>query len=288
MRCDICPRRCGVERSQRVGFCGMGESLRVAKVQKHFWEEPFISGNQGSGTIFFSGCNLKCVFCQNYSVSRGYGKDIDAHRLADIFAELESSGVHNINLVTGTHFVRQIVDALNIYRPNIPIVYNCGGYESEETLCMLDGLVDIYLPDFKYSDNALAIKYSQAPDYFEVASKAIDIMQRQVGKSIIEDGIMRKGTCVRHLVLPGSLDNTYGVLEWLKDNLDDSHYISLMGQYYPCGESKKYEELSRKLKPIEYKLAISKAEKLGLANVLIQDLSSADAEYTPDFDLQGV
>ena len=288
MRCDICPRRCGVDRSQRVGFCGMGEDLRVAKVQKHFWEEPFISGSRGSGTIFFSGCNLKCVFCQNYSVSRGYGRYIDVHRLADIFAELEESGVYNINLVTGTHYVRQIVDALNIYRPKIPIVYNCGGYESEETLCMLDGLVDIYLPDFKYSDNALAIKYSQAPDYFEVASKAIEIMQRQVGKSIIEDGIMRKGTCVRHLVLPGSLDNTYGVLEWLKDNLDDSHYVSLMGQYYPCGESKKFEELSRKLKPIEYKLAISKAEKLGLSNVLIQDLSSADAEYTPDFDLQGV
>ena len=266
----------------------MGEDLRVAKVQKHFWEEPFISGSRGSGTIFFSGCNLKCVFCQNYSVSRGYGKDIDVHRLADIFAELEESGVHNINLVTGTHFVRQIVDALNIYRPKIPIVYNCGGYESEETLKMLDGLVDIYLPDFKYSDNALALKYSQAPEYFEVVCKAIDIMQRQVGKSVIEDGIMRKGICVRHLVLPNNLPNTYGVLEWLKDNLDDSHYISLMGQYYPCGESKMFEELSRKLKPIEYKLAISKAEKLGLSNVLIQDLSSADAEYTPDFDLQGV
>ena len=205
-----------------------------------------------------------------------------------ILAELECSGVHNINLVTGTHFVRPIVDALNIYRPKIPIVYNCGGYDSEETLNMLDGLVDIYLPDFKYSDNNLAFKYSQAPDYFEVASKAIGIMQRQVGKSVIEEGIMRKGMCVRHLVLPGSLANTYGVLEWLRDNLDSSHYVSLMGQYYPCGESKKFEELSRKLKPIEYKLAISKAEKLGLSNVLIQDLSSADAEYTPDFDLQGV
>ncbi|MGN0772141.1 MAG: radical SAM protein [Christensenellales bacterium] len=288
MECDCCPRLCKVDRSVNVGYCGMGDKIRLAKVQKHFWEEPFISGDKGSGTIFFSGCNLKCVYCQNYSVSRGYGKDIDVHRLAEIFAQLESSGVHNVNLVTGTHFVRQIVDALQIYRPKIPIVFNCGGYESENTLSMLDGLVDVYLPDFKYSDEKLAQKYSNAPDYFTVACKAIETMQRQVGKSDIVDGIMRKGVCVRHLVLPGCLDNTYGVLEWLKDNLDDSHYISLMGQYYPCGDSEKYVELNRRLKPLEYKLAISKAEKLGLANVLIQDLSSADADFTPDFDLQGV
>ncbi len=266
----------------------MGDTLSLAKVQAHHWEEPFISGQNGSGTIFFSGCNLRCVFCQNYDVSRGYGKQISVARLADIFKELEDMGVHNINLVTATHFVPQIVEAVEIYRPSLPIVYNCGGYESRENLDRLDGIVDIYLPDMKYSDNALAMKYSRVGDYFERACESIEIMQKQVGTSEIVDGIMRKGMSVRHLVLPNALDNTYGVLDWLSKHLDKSHYVSLMGQYCPCGKASEYEEIARKLKPIEYKLAMNRAVKLGLENVLVQELDSASGEYIPSFDLGGV
>ena len=266
----------------------MSDKLSIAKVQVHHWEEPFISGQNGSGTIFFSGCNLRCVFCQNYEVSRGFGKQVSIARLVDIFKELEDSGVHNINLVTATHFVPQIVKAIEIYRPTLPIVYNCGGYESPQNLKRLEGIVDIYLPDLKYSDNGLAMKYSRASDYFERACESIEIMQRQVGTSEIVNGIMRKGMSVRHLVLPNALENTYGVLEWLAQHLDKSHYVSLMGQYCPCGKAGDYEEIARKLKPVEYKLTINRAVKMGLENVLVQELDSASGEYIPNFDLGGV
>ena len=248
------------------------------------WEEPPISGIRGSGTIFFSGCNLKCVYCQNYDISRGKGSQLTVAQLADLFKRIEDSGAHNVNLVTATHFSDMIVKAIELYKPSIPIVYNCGGYESKETLARLDGIVDVYLPDFKYADDALAKKYSNAPDYFEVCTEAIKEMRRQQPQDLFEDGLMKKGMIIRHLVLPGATANTLKVLDWIKDNLSSKTYISVMGQYIPFGEAKKYPPLDRKLKPIEYKIAVSHALKCGFDNAFVQDTDSADDKYVPDFD----
>lgn len=248
------------------------------------WEEPPISGTRGSGTIFFSGCNLKCVYCQNYDISRGKGSQLTVAQLADLFKRIEDSGAHNVNLVTATHFSDMIVKAIELYKPSIPIVYNCGGYESKETLARLDGIVDVYLPDFKYADDALAKKYSNAPDYFEVCAEAIKEMRRQQPEDILQDGLMKKGMIIRHLVLPCATANTLKVLDWIKDNLSSKTYISVMGQYIPFGEAKKYPPLDRKLKPIEYKIAVSHALKCGFDNAFVQDTDSADDKYVPDFD----
>lgn len=287
MICSSCPRKCNIDRSTSKGFCGVGENLTIAKACLHYWEEPIISGEKGSGTIFFSGCNLKCVFCQNFNVSRGFGKEITINRLSEIFKELEDSGANNINLVTPSHFVEQIIKAFDIYKPSIPIVYNSSGYESLETLKKLEGIVDIYLPDLKYSDNKLALKYSKCNNYFEVATKAILEMRRQT-KDIVENGLMKSGLIIRHLMLPNALDNTLGVIEWINSCLDKNTYISLMGQYLPFGDSKKYPELTKKIKPIEYKIAINRLYKYNYLNTFVQDLDSAEDEYIPDFDLSGV
>ncbi|MDE6276390.1 MAG: radical SAM protein [Clostridia bacterium] len=281
--CRLCPRKCSVDRTVSRGYCNQN-SLKVARASLHKWEEPIISGSSGSGTVFFSGCNLKCVYCQNFDVSRGKGKEITAQNLADIFEKLEDLGAHNINLVTPTHFVDDIIAACQIYKPKIPIVYNCGGYESPDTLDRLKDIVDIFIPDFKYCDNALAKRYSNCEDYFEVCAKAILKMRQLCPDDVIQDGLMKKGLIIRHLVLPNAIDNTKGALNWIANNLPKDTYISLMCQYVPFGNANKFPEINRKLKPLEYKIAVQHALKLGLDNTFVQSLESATDDYIPDFD----
>lgn len=288
MQCDLCPRNCKINRDVSNGYCGVSNNIKIARAALHFWEEPIISGDKGSGTIFFSGCTLKCVYCQNFEISRGFGKEISVDRLVEIMKELEEKGANNINLVTPTHFVNQIIKVLDIYRPNVPIVYNTSGYEKIETLKKLEGYVDVYLPDLKYSDNNLSQKYSKVSDYFKVATKAILEMKRQQPKDVIENGLMKKGVIVRHLVLPNAIQNTLGVLQWITNNLDKDSYISLMGQFIPYGEAKDIAELNRKIKPVEYKLAINKLLEKDFNNSFIQDIESASEDFIPSFDLEGV
>lgn len=287
MKCELCPRKCSIDRDQQVGFCGVTNKIKLARAALHEWEEPIISGTKGSGTIFFSGCNLKCVFCQNYEVSRGYGKEVSLDRFIDIMKELEDKGAHNINLVTPTHYIDAIIKALDKYRPKIPIVYNSSGYESLDSIKRLKGYIDIYIPDIKYSDNALALKYSKANNYFEMAQAAVLEMRSQV-KDVIEDGLMKSGLIVRHLVMPNALQNTLGVLDWIVNNLDKETYVSLMGQFTPYGEAKDYKELTRKIKPLEYKIAINKLLENGFNNSFIQELDSASGAYIPPFNLEGI
>ena len=282
-KCYLCPRSCGIDRSKNKGYCNQS-GLKVARVSLHKWEEPIISGSNGSGTIFFSGCNLKCVYCQNYDVSHGKGKDITPQILADIFKKIEDSGAHNINLVTPTHFVDDILKAADIYAPKLPVVYNCGGYDSIYTLDKLKDFVDIWLPDFKYSDNSLAKKYSNCNDYFEVCTVALIRMRQLCPKDEIADGLMKKGLIIRHLVLPNALQNTKSVLQWISENLSDDTYVSIMGQYTPFGDAFKFDEINRKLKPLEYKIAVEYAKKFKLFNSFIQSLDSASKEFIPNFD----
>lgn len=265
---------------------------RVAKAYLHMWEEPCISGKNGSGTVFFSGCSLKCIFCQNYKISvENFGREVTSQRLGEIFLEQQNRGAHNINLVSPTHYVPQIINALDSVkdRLRIPIVYNSGGYEKTETLKMLDGYVDIYLPDFKYYDNSIAEKYSAAPDYFETATAAIDEMFRQVGKyNIGEDGLMRKGMIIRHLTLPTHRFDSVKVLEEIKRRYGTENVLlSLMSQYTPFYESSRYKELTRRISTFEYSFVADKAAELGFDGFM-QEKSSAKEEYTPDFDLSGV
>ena len=281
--CRLCPRNCTIDRTVSRGYCNQ-TTLKVARAALHKWEEPIISGTNGSGTIFFSGCNLKCVYCQNYEVSRGKGKEISPRELADIFKKLEDIKAHNINLVTPTHFVDDIIKAFEIYKPNIPIVYNCGGYEKIDTLERLKGIVDIFIPDFKYSDDNLAKIYSNCSNYFEVCTKALLKMRQLCPVDIIEDGLMKKGMIIRHLVLPNALDNTKGAIDWIADNMEKDTYISLMGQYVPFGDANKFPDINRKLKPIEYKIAINYALKQGLDNTFVQSLDSATEEFIPNFN----
>ena len=287
MNCTICPRKCNIDRSKNVGFCGAPSEIKLARAALHEWEEPIISGNKGSGTIFFSGCNLKCVFCQNYNVSRGFGKEVSLYRFIEIMKELEEKGAHNINLVTPTHYVDKIIEALDIYRPKVPIVYNSSGYESVETIKKLKGYVDIYIPDLKYSDNTLAKKYSKAENYFEIATAAILEMRSQT-KDVIKDGLMKSGLIVRHLVLPNAINNTMGVLDWIVKNLDKETYVSLMGQFTPYGEAQNYPELTRKIKPLEYKIAINKLIENEFNNSFVQELDSASGAFIPPFNLEGI
>ena len=289
MICNLCPRKCNVNRDLKSGFCGVSNTLKVARAQLHFWEEPIISGTNGSGTIFFSGCNLKCVYCQNYNISKeNFGKDITTQRLAEIFKELENAGAHNINLVTPSHYVKQIVEALNIYKPKIPVVYNTSGYDSVEELKMLEGYVDVYLTDLKYYSSELSQKYSSAKNYFEVCSLAIKEMIRQQPKNVMENGLIKKGVIIRHMVLPNCIDDSFKVLEWIKNNLGEDVIVSVMGQYTPYFNASKFLEINRKLKPVEYKLVINHFNKLGLKNGFMQSLDSADENFIPPFNLEGV
>lgn len=288
MLCNGCPRKCNIDREKHTGVCGVPFLPRVAKAYLHMWEEPCISGERGSGTVFFSGCNLKCVYCQNYDISaEGKGKDITIERLSQIFRELEAKGATNINLVSPSHYVDAIISALNIYRPSIPIVYNSNGYDSIESLEKLRDYVDIFLMDFKYIDNDIAMEYSKAKDYPEVA-KANILKAREIQPVEVFDGdIMKKGVIIRYLILPNHIDNSIRVLEWIKDNVAEP-FISLMGQYVPMHRANEYSKINRKLKAIEYKIVEKKLEELGLTRGYTQELSSAEEKYTPDFDGVGV
>lgn len=289
--CRLCPRECGADRYTGTGFCGCGADIRAAKAYLHMWEEPCISGTRGSGTVFFSGCNLKCCFCQNYKISHeNQGKSITESRLAEIFLELQQQGAHNINLVSPTPYVTQIITALDMCRGklNIPIVYNTGGYEKTETLKLLDGYVDVYLPDFKYFDDALGEKYSDVKNYSETAAAAVKEMYRQTGPCYIEDGLIRRGTIVRHLALPSHRDDSVRILEWIAENFSrEGILVSLMSQYTPFFRSSEHKEISRRISTFEYNYVLDKAVSLGLKGFM-QERSSAKEEYTPDFDLSGI
>ena len=289
--CFACPRQCGAFRPSRAGFCGVSENPVVAKVMTHFWEEPCISGDKGSGAIFFSGCNLRCVFCQNKKISRdGFGREITVDGLSKIFERLDKGGVNNINLVTPTHFSSAISAALSIYRPSIPVVYNCGGYESVDTLKALEGKIQIYLPDFKYSDSSLSSAFSAASDYPKTALAALWEMYRQVGPCKFgEDGILKSGMMVRHLVLPGHLENSYGVIDLFADTFEKGTVLfSLMSQYTPQRNNLlPFKELNRRLTTLEYNRVCDYMIKKGVDYGFCQERSSAKEEYTPDFDLSG-
>lgn len=288
MICNNCPRKCGIDRDNFVGVCGVQNNPKVAKAYLHKWEEPIISAGNGSGTVFFSGCNLKCVYCQNFDISHNaFGKEISINRLAEIFKELEEKGASNINLVSPSHYVLAIKEALAIYRPNIPIVYNSSGYDSLESLEILKDYIDIYLVDFKYFDENLARKYSNAENYPEVAKSVIKKMREYKPSEIIEDGVMKSGVIIRHMVLPSHIDDSKNVLKWIKENVDNP-FISLMGQYTPMYRAKEFPEINRKLKPLEYKIVEEYMVKLGLTNGYSQELTSADESFTPIFDLDGV
>ena len=288
--CRLCPRKCGVKRlSGERGFCRMGAELKAARAAAHFWEEPVISGQNGSGTVFFSGCTLRCIYCQNAEIScENYGKTLNSDDLRAVFERLVAQGAENINLVTPTHFLPTILPALTPKLP-VPVVYNCGGYESVETLRELESYIDIYLPDMKYSDNTLAAKLSAAPDYFETADAAICEMVRQVGAPVIENGQMKRGVLVRHLVLPGCVDNSLGVLDWFSERFPSGEALfSLMRQYTPIKATQNLPPFDRKVSEEEYDAVLSYLMLLGIEDGFVQDEESACAEFTPPFDLTGV
>lgn len=290
MICTLCPRNCGAERTAEsgAGVCRMGTQPKIARAALHMWEEPCISGTRGSGAVFFSGCGLRCVFCQNEAISQqGEGKIVTPQRLADIFRELEAQGAHNINLVTAAHFVPAVLEALNLYRPNIPIVYNSSGYESVETLRMLSGVVDIYLPDYKYIDPNMAAMLSGARDYPDVAFAAIAEMIRQTGAPVYdENGMMQRGTLIRHLVLPGLTGDSMKILTRIRDEFPGIP-VSLMGQYTPCGRALSISGMDRKIKKKEYARVLAHMEAIGLDGYR-QELGSADGAFIPSFDGTGV
>ena len=290
MICTLCPRNCGAERTEEsgAGVCRMGTQPKIARAALHMWEEPCISGTRGSGAVFFSGCGLRCVFCQNEAISQqGEGKIVTPARLAEIFRELEAQGAHNINLVTAAHFVPAVLEALSLYRPNIPIVYNSSGYESIETLRMLSGVVDIYLPDYKYIDPNMAAMLSGARDYPEVAFAAIAEMIRQTGAPVYdENGMMQRGTLIRHLVLPGLTGDSMKILTRIRDEFPGIP-VSLMGQYTPCGRALSMQGMDRKIKKKEYARVLAHMEAIGLDGYR-QELGSADGAFIPSFDETGV
>lgn len=290
--CTLCPRQCNAVRTDdhTRGHCGVTAAPRVARAALHFGEEPCISGENGSGTVFFSGCPLHCRYCQNHEISQaGFGKAITPARLADIFRELESEGAHNINLVSGTQFVPAIRQALSLYKPSIPVVYNSGGYERVETLKTLEGLVDVYLPDFKYADNTLGAALSGVPDYADRAAAAVWEMAQQTGPMQLDaNGIAQRGTMVRHLVLPGHTKNSLAVLDWLAANLPSGCFVSLMFQYTPLRDVEGFPSLSRRLTRREREKVFDHLLNLGLTDGYAQEAESASAVYIPNFDLTGV
>lgn len=293
--CVLCPRECKVNRLEgQVGFCRVSGKMKAARAALHFWEEPCISGERGSGAVFFSGCSMGCVFCQNEEISRGKsGKEITVERLAEIFLRLQDEQkAHNINLVTPTHYVPQIAEALKRAKKEgleIPVVYNSSGYEKPQTLQMMDGLVDIYLPDFKYMSGEIAKKYSKAEDYSVWVKQALAEMVRQVPKAeFSEDGMMKKGVIVRHLLLPGCRKDSKEVLKYLAETYDNQIYISLMNQYTPMPGSARYPELGRKITRREYEWMIDYALKLGVENGFIQEGDTAKESFIPAFDGEGI
>jgi putative pyruvate formate lyase activating enzyme len=291
--CRLCPRACGADRTVSRGFCGESNVLRAARASLHMWEEPPLSGKTGSGTVFFSGCNLGCVFCQNHEIAHeNKGKEIAPERLAEIFMELQQRGAANINLVTAVHFVPHVVRALDIAKINglrIPVVYNSGGYEAFDTLKRLDGYIDVYLPDYKYRDPDLARRFSGAYDYPKVAEKAIAEMVSQVGDCVFNaEGMMQRGVIVRHLVLPAHTDDSMAVLTYLHETYGDRIYISIMSQYTPVGKFEKYPELSRRLTTYEYGKVVKFAQKIGIRNGFLQSGEAAKESFIPSFDGLGI
>ncbi len=291
-KCYLCPRNCGIDRKNgELGFCRCGDFPKVARAAAHFGEEPCISGTCGSGTVFFSGCNMQCVFCQNREISfDGRGKEISVARLAEIFSELEGSDVHNINLVTPTHFTDKIIEALKIAKPNIPVVWNSSAYESVETLKMLEGYVQVYMPDLKYSSAEAASRYSGAKDYPSIAKTAIQEMYRQTGKFVMDDeGLLKSGVLIRHLILPDRLDDAFDVIDWVSESFPKSTVLfSLMSQFVPLADKQKSPELARSLICEEFERAQSYLSLSSIENGYFQELSSATDELIPSFDLTGV
>ena len=286
--CMLCPRECGVDRSVQMGRCHVGAEVVVARASLHMWEEPCISGENGSGTVFFTGCPLSCVYCQNRSISGGdNGVVLSSTELADVFLKLQDMGAHNINLVTPTHFVPQIVTALENAKGRglcVPIVYNTSGYESVPTLKYLDGLVDIYLPDCKYFSPNISAKYSAAPDYFSCASLALAEMYRQVGPPQFSGDLLTRGMIVRHMILPGYVEDSKSVLRYLYSTFGDNIYISIMNQYTPLENVAGYPEINRRVTEVEYNTVVDYAVSLGIENAFVQEGEAATESFIPDFE----
>ena len=290
-KCTICPHNCGINRTNnQIGRCKSKDTVKVALYSTHNFEEPCISGKKGSGTVFFSNCNMNCVFCQNYEISqKGKGKEISIEELADIFIKQQEKDVENINLVTPTSYVPQIIEAIKIARKNglkLPIVYNTNGYEKVETLKMLEGYVDIYLPDFKYSDNELGKRLSKVDNYFEIVTEALKEMYRQTGKAVFNgEGIMQKGMIIRHLVLPNHILNSRRALKWINENMHDV-YVSVMAQYFPTYKAKDIDDINRKLTKEEYEEIENYLYRLNLENGYIQELGEHEEEYVPKWEVK--
>ena len=292
-KCTLCPRMCSADRNAgKKGVCGETEAVRLSRAALHFWEEPCISGENGSGTVFFSGCPLKCVYCQNREISMGdAGRAVSVERLSEIFLELQAQKAENINLVTPTHFVPQIVDAVQNAKKNglnVPVVYNTSGYETEETLDCLNGIADVYLTDFKYMSEKLSERYSNAKNYPEIAKKALCKMVEQQPEPVFKDGILQKGVIVRHLVLPGCVIDSKAVLKYVFENYGDNVLISIMRQFTPCKLPEKYAELNRKITDSEYESVIRYAERLGIENGFVQEKEAAEESFIPPFTYEGV
>lgn len=295
--CKICPRQCGINRFVRTGVCGAGAEVLAAKAFLHKWEEPCISGEKGSGTIFFSGCNMKCVFCQNHEISQNtsgalLGKDISTGRLAEIFLQLQDQGAHNINLVSPSPYALHIIEAVRKAKADglhLPIIYNTNGYELRETIEALNGIVDVYLPDIKYFSDSYSMKYSGISGYFKQASKAVEAMHEQVGyPEFDKNGMIRKGLIIRHLVLPGLGEDSKIIFKWLRENIGKYAYVSIMCQYIPTHRSNEYEEINRKVSLTEYEKVLDYFFEAGLENGFMQEIQAASSDYTPNFDLLGI
>ncbi|MCM1286402.1 MAG: radical SAM protein [Acetobacter sp.] len=287
MNCSICPRKCNIDRNIKTGYCNAPSAFKLARAALHYWEEPCISGNSGSAAVFFSGCNMRCVFCQNYEISRECkGVEISDERLVEIFEDLINQGANNINLVNPTHYADRLASVLKGWKSPVPIVYNSSGYENTEMLKKFEGLIDIYLPDLKYSRADKAKRYSNAEDYFDTAKSAILEMRRQVN-DVFDGGLMKKGLIIRHLILPQNTNSSLEIIDWISENLPDT-YISLMAQYVPCGNLDNFNEINRTITKREYEKVVNYAVDKGIKNVFIQELSSAQAKFIPKFDFTGV
>lgn len=288
-----CPRKCLVDRSRVTGYCGVLDKIKIARASLHMWEEPCISTSCGSGTIFFSGCNLRCVYCQNYNISHnGFGMEIDVDRLVEIFFELKEKGASNINLVTPSHYVSLIREAIVKARSigfDLPFIYNSSGYDSIDALEKLKGLIDVYLPDFKYIDDNVAYKYSNCKDYVSTVIEAIDYMYNDVGRVVFDEyGAIKKGVIVRVLVLPNYVDDSKKIIKYLYSKYKDNIYISIMNQYTPMGNLDKYSEINKKLTTSEYNEVVDYAISIGVSNAYIQEEGTCDESFIPCFDLEGV
>lgn len=289
MICTACPRQCGADRETVHGFCGVPAAFKAARAAKHFWEEPCISGENGSGTVFFSGCSLRCVYCQNLEISHGcFGKELTDRELLRVFDRLIESGAHNLNLVNPTHYAERLAVLLRDYHSPVPVVYNSSGYERVETLQKLEGLVDVYLPDLKYCTAEAAKRYSGAADYFPVAAAAISEMKRQQPEDVFVDGLLKRGVIIRHLILPKNTNRSVEILRFIADRFGTKTLVSLMAQYTPCGDLAAFPELQRHITAREYEKVVAALEELGFENAYVQERSAANEDYIPAFDLTGI